>query len=326
MFLLISFVASRDLSLDTLSTGFRWRDGLIEKYTSIRFKMGDQVFNNAVVGKDGWFFYTGEESIMDRQNTSHLSKVDLSNFQKSLDRIGADIEERGGLLLVVIPPNKETVYPQFMPDEIPVLGAESRLDQFVKYMKENGNITVIDLRQILFAASQSENMYFKTDTHWNSKGAYYGYVEIMNTLSRKYPGAIPHPLSDFEYKSGGSSTRDISRIIGLPNYMEEGWVLIPKFDVHLTETRIAAPNGIHYIRTVTNKDDNLPRLLVYGDSFYGGLSQFIEPHFSRTKFIPYTTDDKIWSLEWLQQENPDVVIIEVVERYLDTSLPVLLKK
>jgi hypothetical protein len=324
MLLLFSFVASRELSLTTLSSSFRWRKSLIETYTSLRFEIGDRVFNGAVVGRDGWLFYTGEESIMDHQNTTPLSKAKISNLQKRLDKLNASLEERGTMLLVVIPPNKDTIYPQFMPDEIPVLGEESRLDQFVKYMRENGNTPVVDLRQTLLNASQSENVYFKTDTHWNSMGAYYGYVEIMKALSRKYPDLTPHPLSDFEYKNVGSSTRDISIIMGLPNYKEEDWVFIPKFEVNLTEAKNATSNGIPYIRTVRNKNDSLPQLVVYGDSFYGGLAQFVEPHFGRVKFIPFTTDSNIWSLDWLQQENPDIVIIEIVERYLDTSLPMLL--
>lgn len=322
--ILISFISSPELSISAISTNFRWRSNLINIYTSFRFKIGDRIYNNAVVGKDGWFFYTGEESIMDYQNTAPLSKVKLSNFQKRLDQISASLEERGSMLLVVVPPNKSTIYSQNMPAEIPVLGTESRLDQFVEYMRMNGNTPVVDLRQTLLNVSRSKDVYFKTDTHWNSMGAYYGYVEILNILSSNYPTLTPRSLSDFEYKNSGFSTRDISNIIGLPNYKEETWSLVPKFEVQLAETKVPAPDGIRYIRTVTNKNENLPQLLIYGDSFYGALAQFLEPHFGRVKFIPFTNDSKIWSLDWIQQEEPDIVIIEIVERYLDTGLLMLL--
>jgi len=324
--MLLSLVTVRELSLTTLSENFRWRKDLIELYTSLRFKLGDRVFNNAIVGSNGWIFYTGELSMDDYQNTIPMSPKKLSNLQKSLDRLSQDLEEKNITLIVVVPPNKTTIYPQFMPDEIPILNKASRLDQFIEYMKENGNTTIVDLRPTLQSASLSQDVYSKTDTHWNALGAYYGYFEIMNVLSEKYPGIKPHPLSDFEYENVGYAVRDIPRIMGLPHYEEEDWVLIPQFKVDHDVTNVVLSDGVHYIRTVVNSDGNLPALLVYGDSFYGRLAQFVEPHFSRVKTIPLSTQEGIWSLDWIQREAPDIVIVEFVERYLDVSLPLLLTK
>jgi len=323
--MLLSLAISPKLSLKTLEKNFHGRKKLIGIYTSLRFTLGDRVFNGTIVGKDSWLFYTGDESVGDYQNLISLPTGKLSNLQKSLDRLNEKLAEKGITLIVVASPNKDTIYPQYMPDEILVLNEASRLDQFIEYMKENGETTVIDLRSALQNASLSQDVYYKTDTHWNNLGAYYGYVEIMNVLSEKSPNFKPHPLSDFEYKSAGYSERDLPGIMGLPNYEEENWILAPKFKVDRNVTSEVLPDGVHYVRTVVNKEDNLPTLLVYGDSFYGGISQFIEPHFSRVKAIPYSAQAEAWSLDWIQQENPDIVIIEFVERYLDTSLPRLLK-
>lgn len=321
MTLLISFVISRELSLSTLAEGFRWRGNLIESYTFLRYAMGDRVFNNAVVGKDGWFFYTGEESVMDYQNTASLSAKKLSNFQNKLDQINVELEERGGMLLVVIPPNKSTVYSQYMPDEIPMLAQASRLDKFVEYMGRYGKTQVVDLRQPLFVASRSHIVYFKTDTHWNSMGAYYGYVEIMNALSVRFPSLTPRSLSDFELKERDPYTGDILDLMGLSGYEEPNWMLSPKYKLQTIGIDTMSSNGD---LSRTSVDNNSISLLVYGDSFYDGLKSFIEPHFSNVKFVPFTLDTEIWSLDWIQRGVPDIVIIEVVERYLDTSLPKLL--
>ena len=112
--------------------------------------------------------------------------------------------------------------------------------------------------------------------------------------------------------------------MGLLEYKEENWVLIPNFEIQLEEAKNALPDG-RYIRTVINTDKQMPELLVFGDSFYGALAHFIEPHFSRVKTIPFTLEDGVWSLDWIRRENPDIVIIEIVERYLDVSLPKLLE-
>ena len=326
LILLISFIPVSGFTLSAVSNDFRWRGHLIDFYTSFRLKVGDRVFNKAVIGKDGWIFYTGEESIQDYQNTDPLKKKKLSILQRELSRLSADLDKRGITLLIVIAPNKSTIYSQYMPDEIPVIGERSRLDQFVEFMNLHGSLPIVDLRQTLLDASQSQAVYFKTDTHWNDMGAYYGYVEIMDSLSPDYPNLEPHPLSDFEYKNAGKTAKDLPLLMGLPNYKEENWVLIPKFDVNLKETSVALPDSIFYIRTITNIDNRLPKLLVFGDSFYGALAHFVEPHFSRVVRIPFTAAEGIWSLDWLQREDPDIVIIEVTERYIDVTLPMLFRK
>ena len=325
LILLISFISSSELSLSTISTDYRWRSNLIDMYTSLRLNIGDRVFNNAVIGEDGWVFYTGEKSIQDYQNTDPLNKQRLAFLQTGLGNLHTDLEKRGITLLIVIPPNKQTVYSQYMPDEIPVLGQKSRLDQFIEHMNLNENITIIDLRKILVDASQARDIYFKTDTHWNDTGAYYGYVAVMNSLSSDYPNLTPHPLSDFGSKNAGETARDLPVLMGLPNYKEENHILVPKFEVKLNETSEVMPDGVHYIRTVTNNDDSFPKLLVFSDSFYMSLAHFIEPHFSRVKNVPFSPNSQIWAFHWIEQENPNVVIIEFVERYLDVSLPALIR-
>jgi hypothetical protein len=283
---------------------------------------GDRIYNNVVVGGNGWFFFTGEVSILDYQNSAAIKPGRLARLQRSLDRLNRDLEEKGISLLVIIPPNKSTIYPQYMPEQIPVMGDQSRLDQFLEYLKLNGDTHILDLRPALLEASRSQAVYYKTDTHWNEVGAYYSYVEALSALTADYPVLAPRPISDFKYTYTGNSVHDLPLSMGLPNYTEEDWLLLPSFEIQLSEEKIALRDG-RFIRTVTNVNEQLPRLLVFGDSFYGTLGRFIEPHFSRVKFIPFTAVDGIWSLDWIEQENPDIVMIEIAERSIDDALPLL---
>lgn len=322
--LLISFVSLSKFDLSTIATDFRWRKNLIDFYTSLRLNMGDKVYNNGVIGKGGWFFYTGEISIPDYQNTAPLQTGRLAKLQKNLDRLNMDLRKKSITLLVVIPPNKSTIYPQNMPAQIPVIGNPSRLDQLLEYMKLHGDTTILDLRPTLFEASRSQDVYYKTDTHWNDVGAYYAYVEIMRTLALHYPLLTPHPISDFKYTYTGDSIRDLPSLMGLSSYAEENWVLVPNFDIQLEEAKIVLPDERN-IRTIINANKQLPNLLVFSDSYYGSLSHFIEPHFSRVKTIPFSNEDGVWSLDWIRREDPDIVVIELVERYFDIGLQILLR-
>lgn len=322
--LLASLVPVSDFQMSTLSDNFRWRKEMIVLFSSLRMGVGDRVYNDAVVGKDGWFFYTSEQSISNYQNTANFKRKQLRSWQKQLDKFNADLASRGITLLVVIAPNKSTVYSQYMPDEIPVIGKSSKLDQFFEYMQAHGQTKIIDLRPVLIQASQSEAVYYKTDTHWNQLGAYYAYAEIMKALSSAYPEISPYPRSDFVYKDVGPAAMDTTRMIGLTNYKEEHWSMIPNFDVPPTEEKVLqAPNG-QVVHLIANPNSSEPKLLVFHDSFYYAMEDFLKPHFREIVAVPFNTPKEIWSLNWIQHSSPDIVIIELVERYLDMGLSTLL--
>ena len=123
--LLISFVSAQKFNLSAISTNFRWRRDLINFYTSFRLNVGDRVYNDNVIGKSNWIFYTGDGSVVDYQNTDPLNKKKLSALQVGLDRLNMELSKNGITLLVVIPPNKSTIYSQYMPEQIPVIGQKS---------------------------------------------------------------------------------------------------------------------------------------------------------------------------------------------------------
>ena len=324
LILLLSFAPVSDLSLSSLKNNFRWRRELISFYGTFRHLAGDRVYDYVLVGKDGWFYFTGDKSIDNYQKIDPLHRKQIIQLGKQLDSLNDELKSRGITLLVVIPPNKSTVYPQYMPDEIPVLGKESSLERFVNYMRKNGETPVLDLRQTLINASQTENVYYRTDSHWNNLGTYFGYVKIMEALSVNNPILTSHPLSDFNSVYMGANTHDLARGAGLMNTKEDDWSLIPRFKVQLKQTASKLSDDLLSIRTTTNANQDLPRLLIFGDSFSNSLAPYLEPHFSHVKRIPYTKDEGIWSLSWIEEENPNIVIIELVERNLDQGLPALL--
>ena len=89
--------------------------------------------------------------------------------------------------LLIIPPNKDTIYPEFMPAAYNKLHSRSRLDQLLDYMKDHSSVVVLDIREDLFRAKQIEPVYDVTDSHWNSRGAFIAYQRIMQALSDGFP-------------------------------------------------------------------------------------------------------------------------------------------
>ncbi len=300
----------------TFDKTFLGHERLIEVFNNLRLTIGDRVFPNVIVGNDGWLFYTGDRAIDDYQHTNAYTESELADIQKKIDAIYSQLQPKGIMLVVVIAPNKNTIYSEYMPDQIKVIGSKSRLDQFVDYMHEYGQTPIIDLRPNLLEASKNEPVYYKTNTHWNSLGMYIAYANIMSILSQRYPYLVAHPLSEYDAFGGRLGTHDIPRILGTPNIREKFSGLQPKFETRINFREIQLSDNTK-IRLSWNQNQNLPSALLYHDSFLDGVVPFLEPHFRQTTSIPHSSVPGLWDFNWIDQVHPDIVIIEWVERSLN---------
>ncbi len=321
--LLLFFVAVPGLTLTGIADQFRGRKALVETFTAFRYAVGDRLFNNTLVGKDGWLYYNGGLSYREYQRTDRFAERDLRLLRVALDQVNSRLAAEGKTLLLVIPPNKTSIYPQFMPDEIPVLGQQSRLDQFMAYMREHSTTRILDLRPALVGPSATQQTYYRTDSHWNNLGAFYASQAILAELAKVYPSVQPHPLSDYKLLLANTvGQTDLPQSMGYLSLPETAPVLEPRFPVltHGITENLADGTELHLI---TTQDTSLPRLLIFSDSFYGGLQDFLQPEFSKVVDLPYWAIRGGTLTDWVAYASPDIVIIECVERNLEDLFPVL---
>jgi alginate O-acetyltransferase complex protein AlgJ len=315
----------RDLNLDprTIDQSFYGRERLITAVTDFRVLIGDRVFPKVLVGKDHWLVFTAENSIDDYQNDIPLTKKKLSEIQRGLDAVTAHFEEQGITLLVVVAPNKNTIYPELVPPEIPVIGNESRLDQIIDYLKQHGRTGILDLRPALLAAKRERQVYYATDTHWNDYGVFVAYQQIIDALQPDYPELKAHLLSDYRLVPPEGGNLDLANNIGSSLLTEMKVQLTPNFVSDVSFKELSLDNG----RTITfsfNPDPSLPKAIVYHDSFFFRMIPILSENFSRVIYIPHYTGGGIWNLSWVEEEKPDVVIVEFTERYIQ-DIPRLVK-
>ena len=317
--ILIIPILKADLSISTLENNFLGHNTLIEAFNTIRMRLGDRVFPNVIVGEDGWLFYTAAKTINEFQGTNPYTADELRDIGNEWNALAVQLQEKGAMLVVVIAPDKNTIYPEYIPSQIERIGSTTRLDQFVDYMHASGKVLIIDLRADLIAASENEPVYYKTDTHWNPFGEYIAYSRIISALSQRYPKLEPHPFSDYEVVNGGPVTFGIPIILGLPNIREDYLAIRPKFETGTISSEVLLSDRTN-VRLSWNQEQGLPSILIYHDSFFVGVVPLLEPHFRQTTSIPNSTVPGIWSIKWVDQLNPDIVVIECVERYINEHI------
>ena len=89
------------------------------------------------------------------------------------------------------------------------------MDQLLAYLKSVPEVIVIDLRSSLIADKKAATLYYKTDTHWNTRGAYTAYREIARTLEPDFPGLAVKSWASFNPRVIELQGMDVAKMIGL---------------------------------------------------------------------------------------------------------------
>lgn len=311
-----------DITADSIPEKYLWKEDLIERYRRFKFNIGDNVFSYAVVGKKDWLFFTGEMSLQNYQKVEPLNVSNIKKLVTIFSQLDETVKEYGGTFLVIIPPDKSTVYPQYMPDEIPVIGQTTSLDRLIERVGKYSDVRLLDLRPVLLQASNSSQVYYKTDTHWNCLGAFYAYQETLSAISQDYPNIKTYTLEDFDILSYETDGFDIARMMEA-KVIDSGVSFVPRFETKISlDKDYSSLYNISSLRTVKNlTNSDQPDLMIFHDSFYDAcLNNFFEPTFGRTISLHYFDVELVAMLDMIQEEKPKVVIVEFVERFTDAFL------
>ena len=178
-------------------------------------------------------------------------------------------------------------------------------------------MAIVDVRDRLREAKGRERIYCRTDSHWNDRGAFVAYQQIMTALQRWYPGLAPLPREAFADAIDQEPGGDLAAMIGMKDVVrEEGLLLRPRVP-RRAQAAIAGMTMPHLTpwrqpHAFEIPGASLPRAVMLRDSFGNALMPFLSEHFRRILYL-YT---KKLSPEVIAREEPQVVIQEFVERRL----------
>ena len=276
---------------------------------------------NVVIGRDGWLFFRGEDGkAIDRD---YRGVLPYPPDEPVL--IAAEFKRRYDFLsalhipyVVMVVPDKATIYPEYLPSWLTKVAPQTRLDRLYAALAAYPEITVLDLRPALIAAKPRERTYFKTDSHWNLVGATIGYEVLATVLKAKVPGFPAVPPERPPYVAGVDFySGDLARMIGSRHaYREEDiapiWKVLVNIDGHCAKPVAppADPPGADPATLIHVCDrPDLPVALVYRDSMADALIPLLSENFRRVVYVTRPFERAL-----VERERPDVVIDELVER------------
>ncbi len=287
------------------------------KYRLFHDATSDQV----LLGKDGWLFLRGSihgSPVDDWRHINLYTSEQLGAFMRGL-RLKQDWLARQAIAyLLVIPPNKHSIYPEHLPDYLHPLAPRSALDQLMA--ARPAELHLLDLRPVLLRAKgDGRPLYHLTDTHWNAYGANIAQYQILKVLS----GLLSHPVHGVQLypparfrwreRDGG----DLATLMGLPRILRETAPLFTPAPCAANPRKLAEDPLI----LETRCPGKGPRLLVFHDSFTDALQPYLSAVASTAIYVNHAAFAPFPS-QLVNRFRPDAVIEEWVERVLPVTPPV----
>lgn len=287
---------------------FGFREEMVTAFHGLTMALfGDTLNEKVIVGKNDMLFYS--ETLDDYLGRNLLSEEEIARIAACLGIEQAWCKARGISFTFSIAPNKNTVYPENMPSRlVPAAGAGNR-ERLYAALAEAG-IETVDFASLLCSHKQDGQLYHDRDTHWNERGALLAYNAIMQRIAageayESYASLVPETVYD--------DACDLHNFVlpALPGNR-------PRPDYGI-EPDFAYDEGARPAQDTTfgtTSSANGVSLHLFRDSFGNALLPLLSTNLGRVKYsaeFPY-------NYTLLDEETPDAVFIELVERNIKNLL------
>lgn len=274
-----------------LSDHFIGRVNWISLKTDLELSAGKKEINGVFILKD--------------RLIEKFEEPDSIVVEKSIKAINDFADKTQKNVYVMIAPTSAGIYSSQIPANAPIYNQKVFIDHVYESL-ENDNITTLDVYSPLFA-SRNEYIYYRTDHHWTSLGAYYAYYSTIKMM-----GFSPIYLSSFDIQHASSDFMGTlySKVLydkitpdTIDFYYYNKGVKINSVEVD-TGVEIKAYNSIYFnefldkkdkyssflgtnqqIVTIKTDSPTNKKLLLFKDSYAHCYIQFLAQHYSEIKMV-----------------------------------------
>ncbi|MEN3931523.1 hypothetical protein WJT86_10690 [Microvirga sp. W0021] len=301
---------------------------------------------SAFIGKDNWLFlgdnfgdpsFLAESITAKREGLSPERVVKMSKVIIWMNTWGEWFRKNGARdFRFMIGPDKEVIYPEYLPDWADlapaqfsdILPAILPKDLFIDLYKP-----LKETKAKYAKAEKPLSIYYRTDTHWNSIGAWTAFSELAKSLGTTQPDIkwpIREGLGDVaktEPRLGG----DLSRFLHIETQIRDTEVTLNFDSEFKPDTRYynyltgeeSIDNSIYVklslrfpLLTKTSNSLNQKKVLWLHDSFGIWMYPFMEATFSEILHVHPKNSNPQAIMEMAKSFKPDYVIVTNVERLL----------
>ena len=294
---------------DYAGDNFYLRQEMITAWSALNAKgLRSSITEDVVLGTDGWLYFA--DTLPDYVGLQPMTDREIFSAARNLRLMAEYCESQGARFLFTLAPNKNSLYPEHMPNLTLPSARKPRDAKRLAEELERQGVDYLDCFALF--RGQEETLYFKTDSHWNGKGAALAADAVNKALGRS-SGYFDGPFTREEVHKG--DLYDMLYPAG------EGLEADPVYSGELTieyDVPIRSAENL----TIMTHGGGEGSLVMFRDSFGNNLYPYLADSFGAALFsrsMPYR-------LDLAAQREADYVAAELVERnlrYLIQNVPVM---
>jgi len=291
-----------------------------------------------VVGTNGYVDWNDQVDMNLSQAIGRrvLSDAEAKAWSSYLTSVRVKLAAMGIPFYVVIGPAKWQVYPENLPEWAQGIRGSGPMDQLLASYPA---LPIIDVRGDLRAASASNPVYSRVNSHWTDYGALVGWDAIARCLNMVAPQLGPFTEPAVSSASIGGDLSEFAPF-GVKNPVPD-WT-IPEYTKPLLPFAVTKKDGLTKevdgstrsglldlpLSTATAGAQSSKSLLLVRDSMSDSLSIPVQQQFEQTWQVQHYLFDPAQTaniVDLSSQLHPSVVILEFAERYLNNPAPAPVK-
>ncbi|WP_195263130.1 DHHW family protein [Clostridium sp. 1001275B_160808_H3] len=256
---------------------FVFRDKWIDLKSRSEFLLGKIENNNIIYGENNFLF-------------EKYQKIDEKSLTKNIEFLLSFINKtpKDKVNFMIIP-SSYTIYKDYLPYGVELVDQETYIKDIYNYLNNYNNINIISIMDSL-KENKDKYIYYKTDHHWTSFGAYLAYSEFVKNnnltlvdMSHFNKNEVDNFYGTYFSKSKNfNAESDVITYYDLPNLSvsidgvpvdnindDSRWSSSDKYSAFL--------RGNNGLTIIQNNDiyNNNNKILVLKDSFANSFIQYI---------------------------------------------------
>lgn len=278
---------------------------------------GEIASSQVICGMNGWMFYKSPNdgnSMADFEGTNRYPEEELNDMLRTTLATQRKAEENGIQVAILVPPNKENVYSEYMPKQYNhalVSSTDILIDRF-----RDAGVRICSPKAELIDFRNDSQVYYFCDSHWNQLGGYIGVRTALKEWGIEIPALSERSIVSCPLKNcyHDAAVDDLARMTGLlsffdneKEYIVEGTQL-PDWQEYEAEQNLG--NLSVYLNREAMTDNTV---MLIGDSFRTAMIPALCEAFSKVCVIHRSA----FKSEMLNDVQPDYLLMEYVERYSD---------
>lgn len=237
-------------------------------------------------GTHDWYFYSAGNSVSFVQGDNMLSQEEMSEWKDAFEELKAECDKRGIDLVVLVCPNKEMVYKEYLPSGIDLSKPdnEKRESVMAEYMKENSSVHYLYPLEAEKAAKVIYETYYQQDTHWTDAGAYVAVMQIYEALGMPHSGLDDVETTERIFSGGDLVNLGIGPAVDYTDYKIEYKPEITVVQTQSFSNTVKGDNDTpnYELRILESNAPGDRKAVIVGDSFRRLMAPFISKDYSKT--------------------------------------------